>query len=94
MEAENTPDMLYELFAKFCNPTEHLVTDKCIVVKYEGQEIFRLHLPKKNKNTGIKSYKTCDKTGYTHDMQVRSSKHSYTAATSRATGAEQVEHKL
>ena len=44
MEAENTPDMLYELFAKFCNPAEHLVIDKFIVVKLDGQVIFRLHL--------------------------------------------------
>jgi len=86
--------MLCDLFAKFCNPTEHMVIDEFIVVKLDGQVIFRLHLPKKNKNIGIKIYKTCDRTGYTYDVQVRSGKDSYTTATSRATRAEQVGHKL
>jgi hypothetical protein len=86
--------MLNDLFTKFCNPTQYFVTDEFIVVKFEGQVIFRLHLPKKSQNSGIKIYKTCDKTGYTHDMEFRSGKHSYPAATSRATAAEQEGHNL
>jgi len=94
MEAENTLDTLYDLFSKFCNPAEHLVIDEFIVVKLDGQVIFRLHLPKKNKNIGIKIYKICDKTRYIHGMQVRSGKDSYITATSRAMRAEQFGHKL
>ena len=53
--------------------------------------LFLFLLPEKNKNIGVKIYKTCDKPGYTYRMEVRSGKHSYDAATSRATRANRLD---
>jgi len=62
-------EILRTNFAKFYNPSEHLVVDK-VTVKFKGRVIFKQYIPKKSKHFGIKLYKLCDSNGYTYDMDV------------------------
>jgi hypothetical protein len=71
-------DKLNEAYAKFYNPSEHLVADEAIV-KFQGRVIFRQYIPKKRKCFGIKIYKICDESGYTYTMRVYLGTDSYSA---------------
>ena len=62
-------DKLNEAYAKFYNPSEHLVVDE-VTVKFKGRVIFRQYIPKKRKCFSIKIYKLCDESGYTYDKRV------------------------
>jgi len=42
-------EILRTHFAKFYNPSEHLVVDK-VIVKFKGRVIFKQYIPKKNAN--------------------------------------------
>jgi len=46
-----------------------LAVDK-VIVKFKGKVIFRQYIPKKRKPFGMKIYKLCDESRYTHDMRV------------------------
>jgi len=71
-------DKLNEAYAKFYNPSEHLAVDE-VIVKFKGRVIFRQYIPKKRKCFGIKIYKLCNESGYTHDMRVYLGRHSHFA---------------
>ena len=62
-------EILRTNFAKFYNPSEHLVVGE-VIVKFKGRVIFKQYIPKKCKRFGIKLYKLCDSNGYTYDMDV------------------------
>jgi len=62
-------EILRMSFSKFYNPSEHLAVDE-VIVKYKGRVVFKQYIPKKCKHFGIKMFKLCDPTGYTHDMNV------------------------
>jgi hypothetical protein len=49
-------DTLNQAYAKFYNPSEHLVLDE-VIVKFKGRVIFRQYIPKNRKRFGIKIYK-------------------------------------
>jgi hypothetical protein len=73
---ENNYDRLWniktlsdQLSAKFYNPSEHLPVDE-VTVLFKGRVIFKQYIQKKCKQFGIKIYKLCDTTGYTHSMNV------------------------
>ena len=57
MEADNTFDILHDLFAKIFDLLECVVIDEP-VLKFKGQVIFRQSVPKKNKHCGIKIFKS------------------------------------
>jgi len=62
-------DKLNKAYAKFYNPLEHLAVDE-VTVKFKDRVIFKQYIPQKRKHFGIKIYKLCDESGYTHDMRV------------------------
>ena len=69
---------MYEAYAKFYNPSEHLAMYK-VIVKFKGRVIFRQYIPKKRKCFSIKIYKLCDKSGHIYDMTVCLGKDSHSA---------------
>ena len=56
-------DTLNEAYAKFYNPSEHLVLDEVTVI-FKGRVIFRQYIPKEIKYIGIKIYKLSDESRY------------------------------
>ena len=60
-------EILWTNFAKFYNPSEHLVVDE-VILKFKGRVIFKQYIPKKCKYFSIKMYKLCDSSSYTYDM--------------------------
>jgi len=54
---------LNEAYAKFYNPSEHLVLDEVTVI-FKGRVIFRQYIPKEIKYIGIKIYKLSDESRY------------------------------
>jgi len=62
-------EKLNEDYAKFYNPSEHLVVGE-VIVKFKNRLIFRQYISKKRKCFDIKIYKLCDESGYTYDMRV------------------------
>jgi hypothetical protein len=55
-----------------------------IIVLLKRQETFRRYIPKMHKHSGIKIYKLCDMSGYTHDMDVYLGKDSTCVTTDMA----------
>jgi len=62
-------EILHATFSKFYNPSKNLATDE-VIVSFKGRVIFKQYIRKKRKRFGIKIFKLCDSTGYTHDMRV------------------------
>ena len=57
-------EILRTNFAKFYNPSEHLVVDE-VIVKFKGRVIFKQYIPKKRRRFSITMYRLCDSSGYT-----------------------------
>jgi hypothetical protein len=62
-------DILNSEFSELYYPTEHMTVDE-VIVKFKGGVIFQQYIPKKHKIFGIKIYKLCDRSGYSHDIWV------------------------
>ena len=72
-------EILRTNFAKFYNPSKHLVVDE-VTEKFKGRVIFKQYIPKKCKYFSIKMYKLCDSSSYTYDMDVYLGKDTHRAA--------------
>lgn len=61
-------DLLYHMYAEFCNLSEYLAVSQ-VIVKFKGSIIFKQYIPMKRKHFDFKIYNLHDESGCAADMR-------------------------